>query len=104
MVENAFVVIGLGYGDEGKGLTTDYLCKEYKNSIVIRFNGGQQAGHCVVMNDGRQHIFSNLGSGTFRNVPTYWSKYCTFSPGFFLEEFNEIDFNTHFYIDLQCPV
>jgi adenylosuccinate synthase len=41
-------VLGIGYGDEGKGITTDYLCPLSFNPMVVRFSGGQQAGHCQV--------------------------------------------------------
>lgn len=37
-------VIGLGFGDEGKGITTDFLCSKSEFPIVIRYSGGQQAG------------------------------------------------------------
>jgi len=76
----AEIVIGLGYGDEGKGITTDYLCNRKRgNSIVIRFSGGQQAGHTVMLDD-IKHIHSNFGSGTLRGVPTYFSEHTTFYP------------------------
>jgi len=41
------VVIGANYGDEGKGLMTDYFVRQEKNPLVIRFNGGAQAGHTI---------------------------------------------------------
>lgn len=76
---NTHVVLGLGFGDEGKGLITDYLCHQTKNPLVVRFCGGHQAGHTVVVN-GNRHVFSSFGSGTLRGVPTYWSKNCTVFP------------------------
>jgi adenylosuccinate synthase len=102
--KKAFVIVGLGYGDEGKGLATDFFCLNYPDSIVIRFNGGQQAGHCVVNKQGEKHIFSNLGSGTMRGIPTFWSKYCTFSPLFFVEECYTLKGPFKFYIDPDCPI
>jgi adenylosuccinate synthase len=72
-------VIGLGFGDEGKGLVTDYLCLQHPEAIVVRYSGGQQASHTVVT-DKIRHSFSNFGSGTLRGNDTYWSKYCTFDP------------------------
>ncbi|WP_035372862.1 adenylosuccinate synthetase [Pseudoduganella violaceinigra] len=66
MVENRIVsVIGLAFGDCGKGLFTDYLCRARSAHTVVRFNGGAQAGHNVVLPDGRQHTFSQFGAGTF---------------------------------------
>ena len=58
-------VIGLGFGDCGKGLFTDYLCRTSRAHTVVRFNGGAQAGHNVVLPDGRHHTFSQFSSGTF---------------------------------------
>ena len=76
---SAKIVLGLGYGDEGKGITTDYLCSQAKNPIVIRFSGGQQAGH-TVMTNGQKHIHSNFGAGTLRGIPSYFSEHTVFYP------------------------
>jgi adenylosuccinate synthase len=56
------IVIGVGYGDEGKGATVNHLATP--DSTVVRFNGGCQAGHTVVEN-GIRHVFSSFGSGPF---------------------------------------
>jgi adenylosuccinate synthase len=74
---NAKIVVGLGFGDEGKGITTDWLCSQNQKSIVIRFSGGQQAGHTVMIGDDKKHIHSNYGSGTLRGVPSYFSEHCS---------------------------
>lgn len=81
----ASIVCGMGWGDEGKGKTTDHLCSlpslngNEPNKIVVRFSGGQQAGHNVKI-DGISHIHSNFGSGTLRGVPSYFSEHCTIYP------------------------
>ncbi len=80
------IIVGCMFGDEGKGLTTSFLCHQTYRAIVVRFNGGHQAGHTVVYN-GKRHIFSSFGSGTLQKVPTYLSKYCTFYPLAFLNEY-----------------
>src|SRR3954468_4538538 len=59
------VLVGLGFGDCGKGLFTDALCRRWPVHTVVRFNGGAQAGHNVVLPDGRHHTFSQFGAGTF---------------------------------------
>ncbi len=100
----AYIVIGLGYGDEGKGLVTDFLCANSKQPLVIRFNGGQQAGHTVVLPSGQRHVFSNFGSGSFRNVPTFWSAFCSFSPLHFMDEYERLAFPVKMFIDEICPV
>lgn len=66
-----YVVIGAGYGDEGKGLITDYLTRTVGAGLVVRFNGGAQAGHTVQLPDGTRHVFSHVGSGTFAGAHTH---------------------------------
>lgn len=70
------IVLGLGFGDEGKGSMTNYLASKLEKPIVVRFSGGQQAGHTVVKDDTR-HIFSSFGSGTLLDVPSYFSEHTT---------------------------
>jgi adenylosuccinate synthase len=77
---NHFIVIGLGYGDEGKGACCDWLCSGQPVHTVVRFNGGAQAGHNVVTADGRQHVFSQFGSGTLRGVRTHLSRFVLVDP------------------------
>lgn len=77
------IVLGMFYGDEGKGLTTSFLSKP--NDLVVRFNGGHQAGHTVCKN-GYRHVFSSFGSGTLNEAHTYWSEHCTFYPKSFYNE------------------
>lgn len=84
-----YVVAGLGFGDEGKGTTVDYLCHKYRIHTVIRYNGGAQAGHNVVTPDGRHHTFSQMGAGTFHpGVRTHLSPHVLFNP---LNFFAEVD-------------
>lgn len=99
-------VIGALYGDEGKGITTDYLCSQADKPLVVRYSGGHQAGHTVNYN-GIEHVFSNFGSGTLRGVPTYWSQYCTVEPIGLMNEFSVLKgkgINPIIYIDPECPV
>ena len=56
----ADVVIGLQYGDEGKGKVVDYLARNY--DYVVRFHGGNNAGHTLVVNGNRIAVHS-LPSG-----------------------------------------
>ena len=74
------IVVGLGFGDETKGATVDWLCSQEDVKAVIRFNGGPQAAHNVVTPDGKHHTFSQFGSGTFHGVPTHLSKHMMFNP------------------------
>jgi adenylosuccinate synthase len=63
-------VLGLGFGDCGKGHFIDALTRRWQAHTVVRFNGGAQAGHNVVtpaQSDfpSRHHTFSQFGAGTF---------------------------------------
>lgn len=83
----AYIVIDLGFGDAGKGLITDYLVRETQAGVVVRYNGGAQAGHNVVTPEGIHHTFSQFGSGSFvPGVKTYLSKEMVVHPGALLVE------------------
>jgi adenylosuccinate synthase len=102
------VVVGLGFGDEGKGLTTDFLCSEAiaqgRKPVVIRFNGGHQAGHTVTLGD-RRHVFSSFGAGTLRGAQTLWSQYCTLYPTAFLNEHKLLeDVDPSFFAHPLSPI
>jgi adenylosuccinate synthase len=85
------VIIGANYGDEGKGLMTDYLASNNPtDSLVVRFNGGAQAGHTVVLPDGRRHIFSHIGSGAFAGCPTFLSRFFIVNPLLFMREYKQL--------------
>ncbi len=82
MSENkAILVVGLGFGDEGKGSVVDYLVRESGAHTVIRYNGGAQAAHNVVDPSGKHHTFAQFGSGTL--VPgtrTHLSRFMMIEP------------------------
>lgn len=72
------VIVGLQRGDEGKGRFVDMLAEDH--DIVTRFNGGNNAGHTVVLPDGREldlhlipsgiahpHIMNVIGNGVLVN-------------------------------------
>jgi adenylosuccinate synthase len=84
-------IIGANYGDEGKGLLTDFFASRSPgDSIVVRFNGGAQAGHTVISSDGRRHVFSHFGSGSFADCPTYLSKFFIVNPLLFVKEYEQL--------------
>lgn len=84
-------VIGAGYGDEGKGLITDYLAsRSPSETTVVRFNGGAQAGHTVVTPEGHRHVFGHLGAGTFVGCPTHLSRFFIVNPILFNRELESL--------------
>ena len=72
-------VVGANWGDEGKGKITDMLAKEA--DIVIRFQGGANAGHTIVNDYGKfalhtlpsgvfySHITNIIGNGVALDIP-----------------------------------
>lgn len=88
-MKKAQIVIGLGFGDEGKGITTDFLASQNPDSVVIRFSGGQQAAHTVMIDD-RKHVHSSFASGALRGLPSYFTEHCTIHPEFLLNEREEL--------------
>jgi adenylosuccinate synthase len=80
----ATVIVGLQWGDEGKGKTTDFLAEQV--AMVVRYQGGDNAGHTVVRGDEvfklhlvpsgvlYPHITSVIGSGVVVNPATLISE------------------------------
>lgn len=72
-------IVGANWGDEGKGKITDMLAKE--SEIIIRFQGGSNAGHTIINNYGKfalhllpsgvfySHTTSVIGNGVALNIP-----------------------------------
>ena len=58
------IILGLQWGDEGKGKIVDVLSKQYK--IIARFQGGPNAGHTLEF-DGIKHVLHTIPSGIFHN-------------------------------------
>ena len=92
-MKNIKVVIGANFGDEGKGLMTDYFCSNFpknKEVLNVRFNGTCQAGHTVVKNE-KRHIFSHFGAGSFnKNVVTFLTSDFYVNPILFNKEYDEL--------------
>ncbi len=77
-------VVGANWGDEGKGKITDMLAKEA--DIIVRFQGGANAGHTIVNNYGKfalhtlpsgcfyGHTTSIIGNGVALNIPVLFKE------------------------------
>ena len=104
-MKKAYAVIGANFGDEGKGLMTDYFCRLSDNVINIRSNGGAQAGHTVCTADGKRHVFSHIGSGSFAGADTYLSEYFILNPMLFSKEASVLGKDMgNIFIDSRCIV
>jgi len=107
-VKQARVIIGSCFGDEGKGLATDFYANHFGNdALVVRFNGGAQAGHTVVTPEGQRHVFSHIGSGSLAGAATYLSRFFVCHPMFFFDEYQQLDalnITPRVYVDRDCPI
>lgn len=106
---NVKVIIGANFGDEGKGLMTDYFCaeatKRNESCIVALCNGGAQRGHTVVTPDGIRHVFHHFGSGTLAGADTYLSEKYILNPMTFRKEYEELEamgFSPRVYANPMC--
>jgi len=61
------LLLGLQWGDEGKGKIVDVLTSKY--NIIARFQGGPNAGHTLVFN-GKKHVLHTIPSGIFHDEAT----------------------------------
>jgi len=111
-MKTAQVVIGTNYGDEGKGLITDFLADQTEKALVIRHNSSAQAGHTVVApaQDGtpeRRHVFHHIGSGAFSGASTFLSRFFIAHPMLLGEELTALDtlgVTPTLYVDPRTPV
>ena len=97
----SYAVIGANYGDEGKGLITDFLARRHSPDYIVRFNGGAQAGHTVVAGN-HAHVFKHLGAGTLVGIPTILSKHFICNPILFNTEL--VMLRVDGYVDVDVMV
>ena len=98
-------VIGSGYGDEGKGLVTDALSSPMTR--VVRFNGGAQAAHTVVLPNGHRQVFHHVGSGALGGSPTHLSRFFVVNPILAVDEIEALSSRfeiPEITVDPRCPV
>ncbi len=101
------VVIGTQWGDEGKGKIVDWLTNEVAG--VVRFQGGHNAGHTLVVN-GKKTILRLLPSGMLHpHVTCYIGNGVVLSPAALLQEIDELtaaglDVVSRLRISQACPL
>lgn len=107
----AWIVIGLAFGDEGKGSMVDHLVRRIGAGLVVRFNGGPQAAHHVVTPEGQVHCFAQLGSGSFApGVETFLSAPMFVEPLALERELQALegkglgDIRARLWVDPDCPL
>lgn len=82
----AIIIVGLGFGDEGKGATIDFLARQLNADWVVRYCGGAQAGHNVQLPGGKRHTFSQFGAGTLAGARTWLGPRMIISPATMVPE------------------
>ena len=87
MNSNTIAIVGLSWGDEGKGKFVDYLAQ--KADIVVRFQGGNNAGHTVVV-DNVKYKFHIMPSGALLEKEVVIGNGLVIDPKVLLEEIDKV--------------
>ena len=96
MIQKTAVLLGLQWGDEGKGKIVDVLTPHY--DIIARFQGGPNAGHTLLF-DGIKHVLHTIPSGIFHsNVQNVIGNGVVIDPIIFKKELDKL---TERNIDFQ---
>ncbi len=107
-IKNIKIIVGSNYGDEGKGLATDYFCNPSEKWLGVLTNGTSQRAHTVDTIDGKHHVFSHFSSGTFQGADTYISEYFAINPITFVNEYltlqNKFGITPKVYIHPDCKI
>ena len=85
-------VIGLQWGDEGKGKIVDYLCEDF--DLVVRYQGGNNAGHTVIVDD-LTYKLNLIPSGVIRGKTCYLGQGVVLDPEHFSKEYDQIKRKIH---------
>ncbi len=93
------LLLGLQWGDEGKGKIVDVLTKEY--DIIARFQGGPNAGHTLEF-DGIKHVLHTIPSGIFhKNAINVVGNGVVIDPVIFKKELDNLE---KFNIDIETKL
>ena len=100
------VVLGTQWGDEGKGKIVDLLTE--KAAAVVRFQGGHNAGHTLVI-DGQKTVLHLIPSGILRSVPCLIGNGVVLSPEALIKEINEleergVEVRNKLFVSGGCPL
>ena len=83
------VLLGLQWGDEGKGKIVDFISKKY--NIIARFQGGPNAGHTIYINK-KKHVLHTVPSGIFnKNVQNIIGNGVVIDPVTLSKELDELE-------------
>lgn len=83
-------VVGLAYGDEGKGKVTHYLLRTGRYDYCVRYNGGCNAGHTIFHN-GKKFVTHHIPAGVFFGVKSIIGNGCVVSVRQFYDEIHHLE-------------
>jgi len=96
------VIVGSQWGDEGKGKITDYLAQ--RSDVVVRYQGGNNAGHTVVFN-GQKHSLHLLPSGILNpNITNVMANGMVIDPLGFVNEISKIETSFNLFISNRAHI
>ena len=99
----AKLVIGLQWGDEGKGKVVDNLVHDWAD-VCVRYQGGPNAGHTIYDAEGNKHVTHALPSGVLKkNCINIIAKGCVVNPISLYDEMKQYP-EAHLQISDQCPL
>jgi len=97
------VIIGLQWGDEGKGKVVDNLVHQWAD-VCVRYQGGPNAGHTIYDEEGTKHVTHALPSGVLKNgCINIIAKGCVVEPVSLYKELSSYS-KTQLLISDQCPL
>jgi adenylosuccinate synthase len=88
----ADVVVGLQFGDEGKGKVTHQLVRNGNYTHVVRFNGGCNAGH-TIYHEGKKFVTHHVPAGVFYGIKSVIGPGCVVNPKQLFKEIKELESN-----------
>jgi adenylosuccinate synthase len=95
-------VIGLQYGDEGKGKIVDALAE--KHDVIVRYHGGNNAGHTIIVN-GKKSVFHVLPSGVLhKDKLNVIANGVVLDPKVLLEEIRNLGYTPNLKISSKCHI
>lgn len=89
MIEYADVILDLQCGDSGKGKISNYLCENGDYTHVVRYNGGNNAGHTIYL-DGKKVVTHSIPAGVFHGVKSVIGPGCVLNIDHFFDEIDSL--------------
>jgi adenylosuccinate synthase len=106
MIKDTDIVVDLQAGDTGKGKVAHHLAKHNNYDVVLRYNGGANAGH-TIYHEGQKIVTHQVPVGIFYNIPSIIGVGCVVNIPKLVEELDMLrsfGFTSQVYIDKRCHI